>query len=70
MATADLIRRLYLELLRLIPTEAQHAAQISVRREARWAAPYYRVRFMLKGECQQTFVCGGTLTPVAVCNLR
>jgi CHAT domain-containing protein len=51
-ATAELMKRFYRGLLveSLSPAAALRAAQIAVRREKRWAAPYYWAAFVLQGE--------------------
>jgi CHAT domain-containing protein len=54
VATAELMKRFYQGLLqqKLSPAEALRAAQLSIRKEARWAAPYYWAGFTLQGEWQ------------------
>ncbi len=51
-ATAELMKRFYQNLLknRLAPAAALRAAQLSLLREPRWAAPYYWAGFVLQGE--------------------
>ncbi len=51
-ATAELMKRFYRGLLveGLSAAAALRAAQISVRKEKRWAAPYYWAAFVLQGE--------------------
>lgn len=52
-ASASLMVRLYRGLLgkdRLRPTAALRAAQLSLRQEKRWQAPYYWAAFALQGE--------------------
>ncbi|HEX2487889.1 MAG TPA: CHAT domain-containing tetratricopeptide repeat protein [Blastocatellia bacterium] len=51
-ATAELMKRFYHGLLveGLSAAAALRAAQISVRKEKRWAAPYYWAAFVLQGE--------------------
>ncbi len=52
MATAALMKRFYRGLLveKMTPAAALRAAQIAVRNERRWAAPYYWAAFVLQGE--------------------
>jgi CHAT domain-containing protein/Tfp pilus assembly protein PilF len=52
LATAELMERFYRHLLRggMRPAEALRAAQLSMLREERWAAPYYWAGFTLQGE--------------------
>lgn len=51
-ATGELMKRFYTGLLAegLPPAEALRQAQISIRREDRWSAPYYWAGFVLQGE--------------------
>ncbi len=51
-ATAELMKRFYQNLLtgRLPPATALRAAQLSLLREPRWAAPFYWAGFVLQGE--------------------
>jgi len=51
-ATAELMRRFYRGLLKdgLRPAAALRAAQVSMRRQERWASPYYWAGFVLQGE--------------------
>jgi CHAT domain-containing protein/tetratricopeptide (TPR) repeat protein len=51
-ATAELMKRFYQGMLRdrLRPAAALRAAQVAMRREGRWAAPYYWAAFVLQGE--------------------
>lgn len=52
LATAELMERFYRHLLQdgMRPAEALRAAQLSMLREERWAAPYYWAGFTLQGE--------------------
>jgi CHAT domain-containing protein/tetratricopeptide (TPR) repeat protein len=51
-ATSELMKRFYAALLRekLSPAQALRQAQISLRAEERWRAPYYWAGFILQGE--------------------
>jgi CHAT domain-containing protein len=51
-ATAELMKRFYIELLknRKTPAEALRAAQNSIRQEPQWSAPHYWAGFTLQGE--------------------
>jgi CHAT domain-containing protein/Tfp pilus assembly protein PilF len=51
-ATAELMKQFYRGMLLqgLTPAAALRAAQIAVRKEPRWAAPYYWAAFVLQGE--------------------
>lgn len=51
-ATSELMKRFYQHLLKdkLRPAEALRAAQLSLLRDARWAAPYFWAGFVLQGE--------------------
>jgi CHAT domain-containing protein len=51
-ATAELMKQFYRGMLGegLTPAAALRAAQVAVRREKRWAAPYYWAAFVLQGE--------------------
>jgi CHAT domain-containing protein len=51
-ATAELMRRFYRGLLRdsLRPAAALRAAQLEMRNDPRWSAPYYWAGFVLQGE--------------------
>ncbi len=52
-ATAELMKRFYQEMLgpgRLSPPAALRAAQLKIRKEARWSAPYYWAAFVIQGE--------------------
>jgi CHAT domain-containing protein len=52
-ATAELMKRFYQEMLgpeRRPPAAALRAAQLSMRQQARWSAPYYWAAFVIQGE--------------------
>jgi CHAT domain-containing protein len=52
-ATAELMKRFYAGMLgpqRLSPAAALRAAQVSMREQRRWSAPYYWAAFVLQGE--------------------
>jgi CHAT domain-containing protein len=51
-ATAELMKLFYLNMLRddMRPPEALRQAQMSLRRQRRWGAPYYWAGFVLQGE--------------------
>ena len=52
-ATAELMKRFYEGMLgprRLAPAAALRAAQLGVRGQARWRAPYYWAAFGIQGE--------------------
>ncbi len=51
-ATGELMRRFYRGLLggRLTPAQALRRAQLSLRRERRWRAPFYWAGFVLEGD--------------------
>jgi len=51
-ATAELMKRLYQGMLKegLRPAAALRAAQVSLRKEPLWEAPYYWAGFVLQGE--------------------
>jgi CHAT domain-containing protein/tetratricopeptide (TPR) repeat protein len=52
-ATAELMKRFYAGMLgpqRLSPAAALRAAQVSMREQRRWNAPYYWAAFILQGE--------------------
>jgi CHAT domain-containing protein len=51
-ATAEFMGRFYQNMLgkRLSPAAALRAAQLSMRQEKQWAAPYYWAGFVLQGE--------------------
>jgi CHAT domain-containing protein/tetratricopeptide (TPR) repeat protein len=51
-ATSELMRHFYLGVLKqgLRPAAALRAAQIAIRREKRWASPYYWAAFTLQGD--------------------
>jgi len=51
-ATAELMKRFYTAMLvhRLSPAAALRAAQVSMSKEDRWAAPYYWAGFVLEGD--------------------
>jgi len=51
-ATAELMKRFYEAMLRqrMAPAAALRAAQLSMMKEKRWAAPYYWAGFILQGE--------------------
>lgn len=53
-ATSELMSRFYQNMLRkgLSPAASLRAAQLSMRREKQWAAPYYWAGFVLQGEWQ------------------
>ncbi len=52
MATAELMKRFYRGLLigGMTPAAALRAAQVSIQKDSRWAAPYYWAAFVLQGE--------------------
>jgi CHAT domain-containing protein/tetratricopeptide (TPR) repeat protein len=56
LATAELMRRFYRSLLKekLPPAAALRAAQLSLSKESRWAAPYYWAGFVMQGDWQAT----------------
>ncbi len=51
-ATAELMKRFYGKMLRegMPPAAALRAAQVSMRKDERWEAPYFWAGFMLQGE--------------------
>jgi CHAT domain-containing protein/TPR repeat protein len=52
-ATAELMKRFYQEMLgplRRPPAAALRAAQLTMRQQARWSAPYYWAGFIIQGE--------------------
>jgi CHAT domain-containing protein len=51
-ATTQLMRRFYEAVLvkQMTPAAALRAAQIALRGEPRWSAPYYWAGFVLQGE--------------------
>lgn len=53
-ATAELMSRFYRHLLKdkLPATAALRAAQLSMSKESRWAAPYYWAGFVIQGDWQ------------------
>lgn len=55
-ATAELMSRFYRHLLKdkLPAATALRAAQLSMSKEARWAAPYYWAGFVIQGDWQQS----------------
>ena len=52
VATAELMKRFYQGMLveKLRPAAALRAAQLSMRRHARWSSPYYWAGFVMQGE--------------------
>ncbi len=51
-ATSELMKRFYQKMLKegLRPAAALRAAQVSMRKEPRWTAPYYWAGFVIQGE--------------------